>query len=137
MTDIDLDALVKRIERLEEFVGIVKQHGYPIPGTIPPSIKDIQKVWDDITNPAYIVGKIPCMFDSLSPEDRMKPMGLSCGCPKCSPYCVSLSDVLSQQRVSAVELFKDLVPKGEAVEVGVHSCGKLVDCVSDKYLEDK
>lgn len=27
-----------------------------------------------------------CLFESLRPEDRMKPMGLSCPCPKCTPY---------------------------------------------------
>lgn len=28
-----------------------------------------------------------CLWDNLSPEDRMKPMGLSCPCNKCSTYC--------------------------------------------------
>ena len=29
---------------------------------------------------------IPCVWDSLSPEDRKKPMMISCPCPKCSPW---------------------------------------------------
>ena len=29
----------------------------------------------------------PCMFDQLRPEDRSKPMGLACPCPRCSPRC--------------------------------------------------
>ena len=28
-----------------------------------------------------------CLWDQLSPEDRGKPMGLSCPCPRCSPRC--------------------------------------------------
>ena len=34
--------------------------------------------------------KVPeqkCYFDSLSPEDRMKPMSISCNCSRCSPRC--------------------------------------------------
>lgn len=28
-----------------------------------------------------------CLWDSIPIEDRMKPMGLSCSCRKCSAYC--------------------------------------------------
>lgn len=31
--------------------------------------------------------KTPCLWDSIKPEDRMKSIGMSCPCPKCSPYC--------------------------------------------------
>lgn len=93
MRDIDLDDLLKRVERLEEFVGIVKRHGYPIPGTIPqvdPSYWQTEPLWGDRN-----LGKggsitSTCAFDSLPPEDRMKPMGLSCGCPKCTPYSMGV-----------------------------------------------
>ncbi len=27
-----------------------------------------------------------CVFDNLSPEDRLKPLGLVCYCRKCTPY---------------------------------------------------
>ena len=27
-----------------------------------------------------------CLFENLSPEDRNKPMSISCTCNKCSPY---------------------------------------------------
>ena len=27
-----------------------------------------------------------CVWDTLSPEDRNKPIGLSCPCKKCSPW---------------------------------------------------
>ena len=31
-------------------------------------------------------GEVKCFFESLSPEDRNKPMGISRPCRKCSPY---------------------------------------------------
>lgn len=35
----------------------------------------------------FRVNKILCLWDSIKPEDRMKTIGMSCPCPKCSPYC--------------------------------------------------
>lgn len=29
-----------------------------------------------------------CLFDSIPVEDRMKPMGISCGCSRCTPYAL-------------------------------------------------
>lgn len=38
------------------------------------------------------IGDYPgCLWNNLSPEDRMKPMGLSCPCPRCSPYSISFT----------------------------------------------
>ena len=31
--------------------------------------------------------KTPCVWDNLSEEDHNKPMGISCPCPKCTPFC--------------------------------------------------
>lgn len=33
------------------------------------------------------IGDTKCLWDSILVEDRMKPMGLSCPCRKCSAYC--------------------------------------------------
>ena len=33
------------------------------------------------------IGDAKCLWDSIPVEDRMKPMGLSCSCRKCSAYC--------------------------------------------------
>lgn len=33
------------------------------------------------------IGDTKCLWDSIPVEDRMKPMGLSCPCRKCSAYC--------------------------------------------------
>ena len=43
----------------------------------------------------------PCLFDGLSLSDRVKPMGLSCPCPRCSAVAMSyegLSDGSEQTR---------------------------------------
>jgi len=29
----------------------------------------------------------PCLWDSLSPEERKEPQGFSCNCSRCSPRC--------------------------------------------------
>lgn len=33
------------------------------------------------------ISETKCLWDSIPVEDRMKPMGLSCPCRKCSAYC--------------------------------------------------
>lgn len=39
--------------------------------------------------------EIRCYFESLSPEDRMKPMSISCPCKRCSAYSMSGSSIQS------------------------------------------
>lgn len=39
--------------------------------------------------------EIRCYFESLSPEDRMKPMSISCPCKRCSAYSMSGGSVQS------------------------------------------
>lgn len=34
-------------------------------------------------------GGVKCVFESLSPEDRMKPMGISCPCKRCTPHSLT------------------------------------------------
>lgn len=47
--------------------------------------------WLSQEQPNYdITRETKCLWESmenLSPEDRMKPVGLSCPCRKCSAYC--------------------------------------------------
>lgn len=81
-----LDSLGEKIDRLEKMVGIVKQPSYPVPSIYP---NDSSKVKPMTSEDWYkVLQNTPCAFDSIPPEDKMKPMGLSCGCPKCSPYCM-------------------------------------------------
>lgn len=44
-----------------------------------------------------VTENIRCVFETLSPEDRMKPMSVSCPCPKCTPYAFSSGSVTSNQ----------------------------------------
>lgn len=34
------------------------------------------------------IGDTKCLWDSIPVEDRMKPMGLSCVCRRCTPYAL-------------------------------------------------
>ena len=34
------------------------------------------------------IGDTKCLWESIPVEDRMKPMGLSCGCRRCTPYAL-------------------------------------------------
>lgn len=46
--------------------------------------------WRDYLGKSWEEFKIKdtkCLWDSIPIEDRMKPMGLSCPCRKCSTYC--------------------------------------------------
>lgn len=98
-----LDAIDKRLNTLEKEVKELK------PSYTPPTIEDVQKTWDEITNPKYVAGKIPCMFEAIPPDQRNKPLGLVCRCPKCSPYCMGfgtfaakLDDLPREWRLSTV-----------------------------------
>lgn len=87
LTQTDFDLIVKRLDKFEEELkklekeirGLQKQT--PVPAVWPNDPTSIP--------PPYWGGKFICIFDSLPPEDRMKPMGVSCGCPRCSPYSLS------------------------------------------------
>jgi hypothetical protein len=85
MTDTDirlimdkLNSIGERLSKLEEEVKELKP-------------KDISFQSDDPNKPYYIGGSKggvpPCIFDDIPLEDRMKPMCISCPCPKCTPYC--------------------------------------------------
>lgn len=36
---------------------------------------------------------IPCIWDSIPKKDWNKPMGISCPCPKCSPYSLGTNSI--------------------------------------------
>lgn len=61
--------------------------------------QDIEKKLDELDEKIEIIEKFlnyknvnstKCFFDSLSPEDRYKPMELSCPCRKCTPYSLGV-----------------------------------------------
>lgn len=44
--------------------------------------------WLSQEQPKYdITCETKCLWEGIPVEDRMKPMGLSCSCKKCSAYC--------------------------------------------------
>lgn len=90
-----LDAIDKRLNTLENEVKELKPSYTPWQSQDPdaPYYRPVKESWPtDFTKwgtfPKRAVLERPCIFDSLPPEDRMKPMGISCGCPKCSLYCL-------------------------------------------------
>ena len=55
-------------------------------------IHQISDKWVDLNNTyyhilPYVNHTSPCMWDNLSAEDKMRPMMLSCNCPKCAVWC--------------------------------------------------
>lgn len=86
-----LDVLLKVFAEIrDEIAGTRQPKKYVNPVH---DIKDIQKMWDEITSPGYIAGKIPCMYDTLTEEQRRQPIGLVCHCPKCTPYALSVGNL--------------------------------------------
>ena len=94
MYDTDIMLILKRLDKFEEELKkleneiktlkqqVVVPNVWPNdPSKIPP-VDAIGKVYKNLSN-------IPCYFDNLSSRDRMKPMSISCPCPKCSPHSLS------------------------------------------------
>lgn len=77
------------------------------------SIEDVQKVWDEITQPKWIAGKIPCMYDTVDPS---KAMGLVCKCPKHSAYALSSGSL------------------SDSGSVQIWNKDRPVDCVSTTFI---
>lgn len=48
----------------------------------------------DLLRPKFTTGfqvlksrsEVKCVFENLTPEERTKPLGLVCFCPRCTPY---------------------------------------------------
>lgn len=91
VSDTDYDLLDKRLKAIEDSIVVIK--GY-IDTQLknkyyPSTLADLTKV----VRPYGALGETPCAFDGMSALDKMKPTGLVCNCPKCSPYCLSLGDL--------------------------------------------
>lgn len=90
MTDTDfrlihekLDKFEQKLKELEVEIRALKPTP-AWPSSQPPA--DLTKV-KTFHQGAILERK--CFFDNLSPEERMKPMSVSCPCPRCSPYSMS------------------------------------------------
>ena len=89
VTDTDWDLLNKRLESIERSIEMLKKM-FPVPEyQMSSTPADLTKV----VRPYEALGETPCAFDGMSALDKMKPTGLVCNCPKCSPYCLSFGDL--------------------------------------------
>ena len=83
ISDTDWALLDKRLEEIERSLGILQAY-------VDTSLKEKYYGNSGAIGVAFTeVKPRPCVFDGMSKEDRMKPMCLSCPCPKCSPYALS------------------------------------------------
>ena len=71
-------------KELEESLARYKQSQYPF---VDGYIREIPKITYDFPEFKLWDMETKCLWDSIPVEDRMKPMGLSCPCRKCSAYC--------------------------------------------------
>lgn len=84
LTHLDYMKLVERIEYLESKVEALNSY---IDKQLREKYFGEGKVTNWATGKSTTgVGEQQCFFDSLPPEDRTKPMSISCPCRKCSPY---------------------------------------------------
>ena len=87
ISDTDWALLDKRLEEIERSIGILQAY-------VDTSLKEKYYGNSGAIGVAFTeVKSRPCVFDGMSKEDRMKPMCISCPCPKCSPYAL-ISDSL-------------------------------------------
>lgn len=79
ISDTDWALLDKRLEEIERSIGILQAY-------VETSLKEKYHGADGV---AFTKTKErPCVFDGMSPEDRMKAISVYCPCPKCSPYAL-------------------------------------------------
>lgn len=84
VSDTDWQLLSARVARLEDQIKtLINQPSYT-----PWQSDDPSKPYYRSPYTAYNSTSTPCFFDSIPEKDRMKPMGISCPCPKCTPYCM-------------------------------------------------
>lgn len=75
----DLNDLKQLVKGEYDKLWPVKRNPYTYPEEIP----------IDITVKPYggRIDDIPCVWDTIPKEDWNKPMGISCPCRKCRPFC--------------------------------------------------
>ena len=83
VSDADWEILERRLTEIERSLGILQAY-------VDTSLKEKYYGNSGAIGVAFTeVKPRPCVFDGMSKEDRMKPMCISCPCPKCSPYALS------------------------------------------------
>lgn len=92
MTDTDFRLLHEKLDRFEQKLKELEVEIKALKPNQPWQSDDPSAPYYRPIYTAYQQGAVlerKCFFDNLSPEDRMKPMGVSCPCPKCTPYSMS------------------------------------------------
>lgn len=87
--DADYSLLMCKLEKLQSAIDRLEKDFNTIKNTQKP-------LWQKATETQFggqIQTKSSCLWENLSPEDRMKPMSMSCPCIKCSTYCLSLGSL--------------------------------------------
>lgn len=93
MYDTDIFLILKRLDAFEENLKKLEQEIEILNSFVDTQLKN--KYYGEAGGGMSYLSlskgrnKISCYFDNLSPEDKMKPMSISCPCPKCSPYSLS------------------------------------------------
>lgn len=88
MNTSDWQEVMDRLDKIEKRLEEISKPKQEI---------DLQEIFNDLVNPKYMRSsyKTPCMLETLSCEDLMKPMGLYCPCPKCTPHSMSGGSIQS------------------------------------------
>lgn len=115
LSDTDYMLIDKRLKELERSVEMLRVMFPEVP------VKETPTPYDGMKNvqPYKALGEIPCVFDNMPESEKMKPLCISCSCPRCSPYALS-SGSLSD--TGTVQVW--------------NNNHKLADCISTTKLEE-
>ncbi len=93
VSDTDWELLNKRLESIEQSITVIQawidtqlRNKYH-----PSKPADLTRA----VRPYGALGEIPCVFDNMPEAEKMKPLCISCPCPKCSPYALSCGSLTS------------------------------------------
>lgn len=116
MNNVDWQLLENRLQSIERSIEMLKAM-FPVRELPTPfdGMQRFQKYGE--------LGKIPCVLDKMSKEDRMKPLCISCPCPKCSPYALSYGSLI------------DAGLKQEWADATIRQFG--VDCISTTKIGEE
>lgn len=116
ISDTDWELLERRLQSIERSIEMLKVM-FPVkePPTPYDGMKNVQ--------PYKALGEIPCVFDNMPELEKMKPLCVSCPCPKHSPYALSCG---SLQDSGTAQVWRNSFLNQE----------KLADCISTYKLEE-
>lgn len=90
VSDTDWQLLSARVAKLEEQIKTLTNQPRHAPWQSDDRSKPYYRSPYTAYKNSYQLSKeaVPCFFDNIPEKDRVKPMGISCPCPKCTPYCM-------------------------------------------------